>query len=92
MYGTYVQDIGQCGVLGVRHKNSEIYVSGISEVGVNVKSVGFYLNFHFVEGIVGRNAKDSGDIRFGDEGLTVVYRGDNHGWLLGIIISYIANS
>ena len=31
-----------------------------------------------MKGILGGNAKDSGEIQFGEEGLAVVYRGDAH--------------
>ena len=41
--------------------------------------------------IVGRNAKDSGEVRFGEEGVAVVYHGYAHVGAGGIIISYIYN-
>ena len=44
-----------------------------------------------MKGIVGRNAKDSGEVRFGEEGIAVVYHGDAHVGSGGIIISYIYN-
>ena len=44
-----------------------------------------------MKGIVGGNTKDSGDVRFGEEVLQVVYRGDTHGRARGIILSYISN-
>ena len=34
---------------------------------------------------------DSGEVRFGEEGLAVVYHGDTHVGVRGIIISCIAN-
>ena len=53
---------------------------GTSEVGVDRKSV-FLIKFHWVKGILGGNAKDCREFRFGEEGLAVVYpcwiRGDN---------------
>ena len=53
---------------------------------------GPYLKFNLVKGIVGGNGKDSGEIRFGEEGLAVVYRGDTHGGAGGLILSCISNS
>ena len=39
-----------------------------------------------VEGVLGGNAKDSGDIQFGEEGSAVVYRGNTHNVAWGIIL------
>ena len=58
---------------------------------MNRKIVGFYLKLYLAKGIVGGNAKDSGDIQLWEEGLTVVYRGDTHVGVWGTILSYIAN-
>ena len=44
-----------------------------------------------VKGIVGGNAENYGEIRFGEEGITVVYHGDTHGRVQGRIIIYISN-
>ena len=52
---------------------------------------GPYLKFNLVKGIVGGNGKDSGEIRFGEEGLAVVYLGDAYVGAGGIILSFIAN-
>ena len=41
MNGVYVRDVWQCGVLDVCHKESEVFVSGSSNIGVNRKGVGF---------------------------------------------------
>ena len=68
-----------------------MYVSGNSKVGVNRNSVGFYLKFHLVQGIVCGNAKDYGDICFREGTLEVVYRGDIHVGVRGMILSYISN-
>ena len=45
-----------------------------------------------MKGIVGGYSKDSGEVRFGEEGLAVVYLVDAHVGAGGVIISYIANS
>ena len=44
-----------------------------------------------MKGIVGGNAKNSGEARFGEEGLTVVYLGDANVGAGGIILRYIVN-
>ena len=44
-----------------------------------------------MKGIIFGNVNDSGDIWFGEEGLAVVYLGNNNGGLGGIIKRYIAN-
>ena len=46
---------------------------------MNRKSIGFYIKLHLVKGIVGENGEDSVEIRFGEEFLVVVYRGDTYG-------------
>ena len=68
-----------------------MYVSGTSEVRMDRKSIGFYLNFHSVKGAVCGNSKGSGYIWFGEDGLAVVYRGDTCGGLGGVLLSCIAN-
>ena len=45
-----------------------------------------------MKGIVGGNAENSGEIRFGEESILVVYRGYDHVGAGGIILSYIYNS
>ena len=44
-----------------------------------------------MKGIVGENYEDYGEIRFGEEGIAVVYRGYTHGGVRGIILSYNDN-
>ena len=44
-----------------------------------------------MKGIVGGNSKDYGEVRFEEEILAVVYRGDVHVGAGGIILSFIAN-
>ena len=41
-----------------------------------------------MKGIVGGNAEDYGEIRFGEEVLSIVYRGDTHGGVRRIILIY----
>ena len=91
MHRTYVRDILQCVVLDVHHKDSELSVSGTSEVGMNINSVGFWIKFHLVKFIVGVNANDSGEISFREEGPTVVYRRDTHVGVRGMVLRYITN-
>ena len=66
-------------------------VSGTSDVKVDRKRVVFKHKLHLVKSIVGGNADDYGEVRFWEEGLTVVYRGDTHCGAGGIILSYISN-
>ena len=66
-------------------------VSGTSDVGLNGKSIGFYIKLHLVKGILGGNAEDSGEIRFGEEGITVVYLEYTNDGVRGKILSYIDN-
>ena len=56
-------------------------MSSTSKVGVNGKRVGFYLKLDLVEGIVGGNAEDFGELYFGEEVPAVFYHGDTHGVL-----------
>ena len=44
-----------------------------------------------MKGIVGGNSENSGDIRFGEEGLDLIYHVDTHGGSQEIIIMYIYN-
>ena len=44
-----------------------------------------------MKGILGGNAKDYGEVRFGEEVVVVVYHGDSHVGAGGLIISYISN-
>ena len=44
-----------------------------------------------MKGIVGGNPKNSGEVRFREEGLTVVYLGDANVGAGGIILRYIVN-
>ena len=67
-------------------------VSGTSEFGVDRNIVDFYLKLHLMKGTVGGNAEDSGEIRFGEEGLAVVYCVDAHVGAGVIILSYISNT
>ena len=91
LYGMYVRFVGQYGVLGISHQKSEISVNGTSKVEVNGESVGFQLKLYLVKGISGGNAECSGEIQFGEEGPAVLYRGDTHGGVWGINLSYVAN-
>ena len=91
MYTTYIQDILQCGVLGVRHQQSEISMSVTYDVGLDGESIGFYIELNLVKGIIGGNAEDSDEIRFGIEVIVVVYRGDTCVGVRVIILSYIYN-
>ena len=91
MYGTYVKEVGKCGVLVDSHKKYDMSVSGNSKVGVNRNIIGFYLKLNLVNVVVGGNAEDCGEIHFGEEGIAVVYCGDTHGVVRGINISFIAN-
>ena len=83
--------IGKCGVIGVHHQKSEMSMSGTSQNGLNGKRVDFQLKLHLVKGIVGGNSENSGDIRFGEEGLDLIYHVDTHGGSQEIIIMYIYN-
>ena len=51
----------------------------------------FSFKLHLTKGIVGGNAVDFGEVRFGGEGTAVVYHGDDHVGSGGIILSYISN-
>ena len=44
-----------------------------------------------MKGVVGGNSKDSVEIRFGEEVLAVVYRGETHGGVRGIVLRCIYN-
>ena len=44
-----------------------------------------------MKGILYGNSQDYGEIQFAEEGLVVVYCGDTHDRVRGIIIIYIAN-
>ena len=54
------------------------------------KECWFQIKLYLVQGIVGGDAKDYGDIQFGQEGLAVVYRVDTHSGVWVIILSYIS--
>ena len=43
------------------------------------ESIGFFINLNLVKCIVGGKTKDYGEVRFVEEGITVVYRRDNYG-------------
>ena len=60
----YVQNIWLCGVLVFFHPYYGMYVSGTSDIRVGRNNIGFYLRFNLEKGIVGGNAKDSGEIQF----------------------------
>ena len=66
-------------------------MSGTYEFRMDRKRNSFYLRLHLVKGIVGRNAEDYGEVRFGEEGLEVVYHGDNHVGTGEKILRYITN-
>ena len=66
-------------------------ISGTSEVGVDRNIIDFWCKLHLVKVIIGGNSKNSGEVRFGEEDLAVVYHVDSHVGAGGVIIIFVAD-